>query len=146
MVTPESTLYVDTSALMRALLEKDVELLHALREARVRVSSALTFTEASRTLWRARVAKRITAAQQQTLLQALRDFEAHCQIIELDRTVLERAREQFPVEFLGTLDALHLASALQYVNHVAPLAVASTDRRLRENARGMGLRVFPAEE
>ncbi|MGA9520487.1 MAG: hypothetical protein WBV82_03430 [Myxococcaceae bacterium] len=61
-------------------------------------------------------------------------------------TVLERAREQFPVEFLGTLDALHLSSALHYVSHVAPLVILSTNRRLRENARALGLRVFPPED
>lgn len=146
MVAPATAVYVDTSALMRALLENDAELLQLLRDASVRVTSELTLTEAPRTLWRARIAKRITAAQQQSLLQAIREFEAHCRIIELDRTVFERAREQFPVEFLGTLDALHLASALQYVSHVAPLVVASTDGRLRDNAMAMGLRVFPSEE
>jgi predicted nucleic acid-binding protein len=138
-------LYVDTSALMRALLEGDEELLALLRAAPVRVTSALTLVEAPRVLWRALLHQRIDARQQQDLLQALREFEAHCRIIPLEHPVLERARERFPVEFVGTLDALHLASALLYAHRLGPLRIASTDERLRQNARSLGMRVCPAQ-
>lgn len=145
-MTAGPVLYIDTSALLRALLERDEVLLEVLTRAPARVTSSLTFTEAPRALWRALLVKRIDAEQRQVLLQVLRDFESHCQVIELDREVLERAREQFPLEFVGTLDALHLASALLYAARVGPVAVVSTDSRLRANAKALGLRVLPVDD
>ena len=57
--------------------------------------------------------------------------------------LLRRAADPFPVEPVRTLDALHLATVLSYVQEVAPLDVLSTDDRIRQNAAALGLQLIP---
>lgn len=144
-MSDEEAVYVETSALMRALLEEDERLTQRILEAAERVTSELTFAEASRSLWRALRKGRITVVQQRAILQALRDFRAHCEVLQIDAAVLERVGQEFPVEFLGTLDALHLSSVLVYEEKVGPLTVLSVDNRLRENAVALGLDLHSLE-
>lgn len=53
------------------------------------------------------------------------------------------ARQSFPVEPVRTLDAIHLATALEWHKRIEPVAVLSTDERVRSNARALGLQVIP---
>jgi hypothetical protein len=61
-----------------------------------------------------------------------------------DTEILERARRPFPGEPLGTLDALHLASALVALRSVLGLALLSLDQRVRHSGRQLGLSLVPA--
>jgi hypothetical protein len=64
---------------------------------------------------------------------------ARLTIIDLTRPVLERASQPSPVT-LGTLDALHLASALAWREHAsADVVLATHDARLGSAARALGL-------
>jgi predicted nucleic acid-binding protein len=69
-----SRFYVETSALLRALLEGDAPLRARLTEA-VAVTSALTFTEAARALARARREGRLDARQAREVERWLAAFE-----------------------------------------------------------------------
>jgi predicted nucleic acid-binding protein len=71
------------------------------------------------------------------LLETLRAFE----LVQLSRGVLDRAAEPFPTA-LGTLDALHLASALAAREVVSDLQFATHDRELGLAARSVGFRVL----
>jgi len=102
--------YVDSSVLLRLALGQP----NALREWRQidrGVSSALISTESLRTLDRLRIRADLVdtevARRRATILNLIDSLE----LIEIDSVVLNRAAQPMPTE-LGTLDAIHLASAL----------------------------------
>ncbi len=67
---------------------------------------------------------------------------ARVSLVELDRTVLTRALQPFPMP-TRTLDALHLASASYLRERGADVRVATYDERMAEAAEGIGLRLYP---
>ena len=134
------TLYVDSSVLLRVVLgERSV--LKEWRRSRRWISSELIRPECLRTIDRARlqlgIADEDVAERRAGVLEYLRAFE----LVRLDRAVLERAGEPFPTP-LGTLDALHLASALAARSAARDLRFATHDRRLGIAARSMDLPVI----
>lgn len=62
------------------------------------------------------------------------------ELLRIDRLVLERAAGQFPTS-LGSLDAIHLASALIVREEILDLVVATHDRELAAASRSLGFRV-----
>lgn len=127
--------------MLAALLEQDAEALEALRAIGQRVTSALTFAEASRALIRARVAGRITSAEERGALRALQTFERRCAVVALTDAVLTRAGRPFPVEPIRILDGIHLATA-ELLGEAPPLVtVVTRDERVGRNARALGYAV-----
>jgi len=64
------------------------------------------------------------------------------ELIEIDANVIDRAAQPMPTE-LGTLDAIHLASALLWRETVGEdLAMATHDRALALGAQAHGMRVL----
>lgn len=136
-------LYVETSALLRALLEGDGPLRASLSGEGL-YTSALTFVEAARAIARARREDRLSAPQAREAERQLAAFERACDVIALDEEVLRRAREPLPAEPVRTLDALHLASILVLDDALGGFEVASCDDRVRRNAAALGLTVLPS--
>lgn len=133
-----SIIYIESSALVAALLEKDPAALAALGEPARWVTSALTFAESYRAVIRARVGNRLTDVQEQDAVRALHNFEAGCAIISVTDAVLERVRRPFPVEPIRALDAIHVATA-EFVDAAPQLVTVLTrDARVRDNARALG--------
>jgi predicted nucleic acid-binding protein len=132
-------LYVDSSVLLRVVLRERGALREWRRSTRL-ISSELIRLECLRTLDRARIREDIgdeeVAERRGGLLEALRSLE----LLPIDRSVLERAADQFPTR-LGTLDALHLASALVVREEVPDLVLATHDRELAVAGRSVGFRV-----
>ena len=56
--------YIESSALVAALLERDADALKSVRTRGRKVTSALTIAEAARAILRARAAARLTADQE----------------------------------------------------------------------------------
>ena len=142
---PESTVvgvrYIESSALVAALLEHDAGALRSLR-ARVRqVTSALTLAEAARAIVRARVGERLTPDAERAAVRALRRFEHRCYIVAITDDVLARVRRPFPVEPVRTLDAVHIATAESLGEPPALMTIVTRDDRVRENARALGYAV-----
>jgi predicted nucleic acid-binding protein len=137
-----SRLYVETSALLRALLEGDAPLRDRLTGAQV-VTSALTFTEAARALARARREGRLDARQAREVERWLAAFERSWDVLAVDPAVLGRARGELPAEPVRTLDAIHLASILELDESFGALTVVSCDARIRRNAEALGLPLAP---
>ncbi|MGI8546104.1 MAG: type II toxin-antitoxin system VapC family toxin [Gemmatimonadaceae bacterium] len=130
--------YIESSALVAALMEKDPAALAALGEPARWVTSALTFAESYRAVIRARVANRLTDAQERDALQALRSFEPGCATISITDAVLDRVRRPFPVEPIRALDAIHVATA-ELVDAAPQLVTVLTrNTRVRDNARALG--------
>jgi predicted nucleic acid-binding protein len=79
----------------------------------------------------------VVAAWHVTLTELLSEFE----IVHAARSVLTRAAQPLPVP-LGTLDALHLATALEWQEaRETPIVMATHDRSLARASRALGLEV-----
>lgn len=126
---------------MAALLERDAGALVELRELGRRVTSALTFAEATRAVLRARVTRRIAPAEERAALRALRRFERRCTLIAVTDAVLTRAGRPFPVEPIRTLDAIHLATIELLGDTPQLVTVITRDERIARNARALGYAV-----
>jgi len=133
--------YMESSALVAALLERDTGIIKRLPSGTRQVTSALTLAEAGRAIIRARTSGRLTAEEEQAAVRALRTFERRSFILDVDRAVLDRARRPFPVEPIRTLDAVHLATA-ELLGEPPPLVtIVTRDGRVRENAQALGYTV-----
>jgi uncharacterized protein len=130
--------YVESSALVAALLERDAEALKSLRAKARRITSALTFAEAARAIVRASLSGRLTSDQERAAVRALRRFERRCYVVAVTDDVLERVRRPFPVEPVRTLDAVHLATAESLGEPPQLMTIVTRDNRVRENATALG--------
>lgn len=131
---------MESSALVAALLEHDPAVLKAPAGTH-HVTSALTLAEAGRAIIRARAAGRLTPADEQAAVRALRIFERRCFIVDVDRAVLARVRRPFPVEPIRTLDAVHLATTELLGEAPQVVTIVTRDVRVRDNARALGYMV-----
>ena len=135
--------YLDTSALLRLVLGES-NALDALRSSEGLVSSELLAVEALRTIDRLRVRGALSGEDAASRSAAATDWLEAVDLVVLQRPVLARASEPFPVA-LGTLDALHLATALVWRDRMnQPLVVATHDRDLASAARSFGFEVLGA--
>ena len=130
--------YVESSVVLRLVLGQP----GTLRQWRTLdggVASALVEVECLRTLDRLRLAEGLRetelARRRETVYRILETLE----IVEPTRPILTRAAQPLPVA-LGTLDAIHLATALAWRETTeTDLAFATHDARLASAARALGL-------
>ncbi|MFL5435503.1 MAG: PIN domain-containing protein [Myxococcales bacterium] len=134
--------YVETSALLRYLLDRDESIAPHLEKAEV-VTSRLTIVEAGRAFARLRQERRREVAALNESRRGLEAFLSACEIAALSDEILLRAAAPFPVEPLRTLDAIHVATAAAWNAAAGFTAVLSTDDRVRDNAKALGLEVLP---
>ena len=133
--------YIESSALVAALVERDAAALKAVRAKGRRVTSALTIAESARAILRARVNGRLTADQERSLVRALVRFEHRSYVVAVTDAVLARVRRPFPAEPIRTLDAVHLATAELLGEPPQLVTVVTRDARVRDNARALGYTV-----
>ncbi len=133
--------YIESSALVAALLERDAKALKSLRAKTRRITSALTFAEAARTIVRACVGERLTSDEERAAVRALRRFERRCYVVAVTDDVLARVRRLFPVEPVRTLDAVHIATAESLGEPPQLITIVTRDNRVRENATALGYSV-----
>ncbi len=107
------------------------------------VSSELIRLECLRTIDRARIrlglGDELVAKHRSEVLEAVDAFS----LVALDSIVLERASDPFPT-LLGSLDAIHLASALLIQDEFDGLEFATHDHALGTAARATGFSVHGA--
>ncbi len=139
------TVYAETSAVVAWLLGEPVggDAGDVLASAERVFASVLSLVEVDRVLQRAvavdGMSEEDRAGQRATLARTAR----HWLVLELTQPIIERARSAFPREPVRTLDALHLASAVEAQEAVGGVRILSFDRRIRENAEAMGFDVVP---
>ena len=137
------TAYIDTSALLRLVL-REPGALDELRSYDALVSSELIAVETARTIDRLRLQGSLTTTEAAARLRAVTEWLEAIDLVLLRPTVLSRASEPMPMP-LGTLDALHLATALIWRDRMGPLAaVATHDSTLASTARSFGFDVLGA--
>ena len=134
--------YVDSSVLLRVVLGEP---------RRVRIWSRITNPVASeiirleclRTIDRARIRLRLedqdVADRRAAVWEAIETFS----LVPVGARILERAAEPFPT-MLGSLDAIHLASALLVREEFDDLSLATHDQELAVAAQAVGFRVHGA--
>jgi predicted nucleic acid-binding protein len=133
--------YIESSALVAALLEHDAEALRSLRARARQITSALTLAETARAIVRARVGERLTPDAERAAVRALRRFERRCYVVAVTDDVLVRVRRPFPVEPVRTLDAVHIATVESLGEPPQLMAVVTRDHRVHENAKALGYSV-----
>lgn len=132
--------YVDASVLLRLALGQPDSLREWSKIERG-VSSALVTTESLRTLDRLRLRVKLADAEVAVRRAAILELIASLELVEIDATVLGRAAQPMPTE-LGTLDAIHLATALLWKDMAREnLTMATHDGALAMAAEAHGLPV-----
>jgi predicted nucleic acid-binding protein len=97
--------------------------------------------ESLRTIDRFRVVAEISEEEAVRRRKVLLEMLAACDMVEVSRRILARAAEPFAVA-LGTLDAIHLATALGWQEENAEAVVMAThDGALARAARAYGMEV-----
>ena len=131
--------YLDTSVILRRLLNEPNPLPDWGRwEAAY--ASRIWLTEARRTVDRLRLDGRLGDEAVVRLRDECNKVHAALYIVPVDEDILARAGDPFPTS-VGTLDAIHLASALAVQAATALDRFLTHDRRLALAAAGTGFAV-----
>ena len=132
--------YIDTSALLRIVL-REPGALDDLRTYDRLVSSELIAVESARTIDRLRNHGALSMDQAAERIGLVHEWLEAVDLVLLRPPVMSRASEPMPMP-LGTLDAIHLATALVWRNRLAPLPQMLThDAALGAAARAFGFDV-----
>lgn len=130
------TAYIDTSALLRLVL-REPQALDDLRSYDALVSSELIAVESVRTIDRLRLQGALTVEEAAARRRAVTDWLEAIDLVLLRPLVLSRASEPLPTP-LGTLDAIHLATALIWRERMGELPTMAT----HDSALGLAARTF----
>jgi len=134
-----SALYLDTSAVLRAVLEGGTtpEMEERIGSAEVLVTSRLALVEAARALLRIRADGKASEEEMADVRRELDLLWSRCEIWELTPTVCDEATRVAPTTPLRTLDALHLATYLLARRSLDGLELLTADRRLSDAVRAV---------
>jgi len=136
--------YVDTSVILRVLLHEPnpVRIWGQWNKA---YSSALWRVEALRTVDRLRLTHEISDTEVAELVRDIQITHETFAIHPITNRVLQRASETFPT-VVGTLDAMHLATALA-IREIESLDLLLThDSQLATAARSLGFEVMGIDQ
>jgi uncharacterized protein len=131
--------YLDSSVLLRIVLTQP-DSLPEWNTIRIGISSELLRTESHRTLDRMWLHGELNDSEYRHKRRAVEALLNGFELVELDSNVLTVASAPLPVS-LGTLDAIHLATAL-IVRSTRDFVFATHDKALARAAREMALDVI----
>lgn len=132
-------LYLDTSAVLRAVLESGTnpEVEELIAAAPALITSRLSLVESSRALHRLRQLGQVSEAKLADVQREISSVWMRCELWELTSSVCERARLVAPAKSLRTLDALHLATFVLAREKIEGLELVTVDERLRAALEGV---------
>lgn len=127
--------YLDTSAVLRAVLERGVspEIEKQIGSARILLTSRLSHIESARAFHRLRR----EGVPESALASGAREVDAifaRCTVWEMTRTVCDLAAEVAPAIPLRTPDAIHLATWSLVRRRLGDVELVTADARLLEAA------------
>jgi len=132
--------YCDTSALLRLVL-RETGALDELRSCEGLVSSELIAVESYRTIDRLRLQGSLSTEDAVVRRAVITEWLEGIDLVLLRPEVLSRAGEPLPTP-IGTLDAIHLATALTWRDRMgSSLVMATHDAALGLAARAFGFEV-----
>jgi predicted nucleic acid-binding protein len=131
-----AALYVETSAVLRAVLERGTTpaIERRIERAPVLITSRLSLVESSRALLRVRTLGVTTEAKLADVARSLDTLWARCEVWELTHAVCDLAAQLAPERALRTLDALHVATYLLARRRLGEVDLLTADRRIAEIA------------
>ncbi len=130
--------YIDSSVILRYLLSSDCGF-ERVREFDRVGSSELLHMECHRVLHRYRLEGMLTDAQLEQAITYIRDLYDAIHIFEITAFVKKRASEAFPT-VIGTLDAIHLATAVLWeTQETSPFVLFTYDRQMERCAHSLDL-------
>lgn len=133
--------YLDASVLLRVIFG-EANRLKEFTQIKTAVSSELIRVETLRTIERIRHEKRLSEETSVKRIELFYKFQEKMDLIPIHREVLNRACQPFPV-VVGSLDALHLASAILYRERISQdLVFCTHDKALSAAARVVGFIVL----
>jgi predicted nucleic acid-binding protein len=133
--------YLDSSVLLRVVLGQPNRL-KEWSKIETGVASALVEVECLRTLDRLRLRVSLSDTELADRREAVYRLTDEMDLVEPVGTVLKRAAQPLPTP-LGTLDAIHLSTALLWKElRREDLVMATHDQALATAARASGLRVI----
>lgn len=135
--------YIDASVLLRLVLDQKGRL-REWQEIDLGVASTLVEVECLRTVDRLRLGDALSDGKIAALRAAIYGLVEELDCVEIDRSVLARASQPLSTG-LGTLDAIHLATALLWREASGEAIVMAThDKALGRAARAHGMAVVGA--
>jgi predicted nucleic acid-binding protein len=136
------TIYVESSALLAVLIKDGYseQIANLIEQSAARVTSTLTILECRRAISRLASGNSISEATGREMLGELQQFEAASDVMEINLEVKKRAGEKFPIEPVRSLDAIHLATALEFLEIYPKLKILTLDKRIITNLEPLGLR------
>ena len=134
--------YLDSSVILRVILGQPTQLAE-WRTIATGVTSELAEVECLRTIDRLRARGLLSVEEMVVRREAVYRVIEALETVDLTRAVLRRAAQPMPAP-LGTLDAIHLATAEMWreVREGEELVVATHDAALGLAARASGFRVL----
>lgn len=136
------TVYLDTSVVLRRILNQPGRIQN-WGQWGLALTCELTRVEARRVIDRMRIQQKLRDTDVAELLVLLAATLMPVSILELQPALLERAAQPFPTT-LGTLDAIHLASAMLWRERTGEdLTFFTHDLQLAVAAQACGLAVVP---
>jgi predicted nucleic acid-binding protein len=134
------TAYIDTSVLLRLVLAEPKGLKELFTYDEL-VSSELLAVDSRRTIDRLRSQGALTSEEAVSRLEIISEWLEAIDLVLLRPAVLSRAGDPLPTP-LGTLDALHLATALVWRDRMGmPLLFATHDAALALAGRSFGFEI-----
>ena len=137
--------YAESSAVLSWLLGEPTgpAVRRSLEAADFVVASDLTLIECDRAFHRARSLGELSPERFEELRGELGRLAAGWVLLRLSDEIVERARQSFPEEPIRSLDALHLASALNTAALIPETALLTHDQRVRRSALALDLSLLP---
>lgn len=133
---PPAILYVETSAALRAVLERGLspEVEKRFAAAGTLLTSRLSLVEAARAFHRLRAASRTTERDLARAERELDELWSRCDVWEMTPEVCDFAARVAPLHPLRTLDAIHVATLLVARRRLGNVDLLTADERLRAAA------------
>ena len=113
---------------------------HVVDRSETVLTATLTLVESNRALVRVESEGLMKQADRRRLRGLLNRECARWVMVQLTEAISTRAGEPFPVEPVRSLDAVHIATALEVQELHPDLEVLSLDQRILENLVPLGLR------
>lgn len=134
--------YLDSSVLLRVVFKEKTRLKEFDQIERA-VTSALTRVECLRTIDRIRMRSGLGDREVIACLEYVHRVLRATYVVTLSSNILERASQPFPTT-LGTLDAIHISSALAWgqIRRDETLTFLTHDQELANAARALGFTVL----
>jgi predicted nucleic acid-binding protein len=131
--------YLDSSVVLRLVLGEPGRL-GEWEQIGFGVASALVQVECLRTLDRLRLQNNLSVEETSLRREAVFRMLEGVELVDVTGEILDRAAQPFPAP-IGTLDAVHLATALAWREvRKQPLVMATHDAALAVAARSCGLK------